>query len=175
MYMLQCFFPAWPAFWRQAALFVVCAAALGVLALILGELLPRRWFRHDNPFFRSRPWEDGGRLYDRLFRVKKWKDKLPDNSRIFPWVYKKKVLDFHDPAQSLRLLQETCVAEAVHWALIALSPLFFWVLEPTYALVWGLIYVALGNLPFIVIQRYNRPRLARIYERQLKYQAGGAR
>ena len=36
--------------------------------------------------------------------------------------------------------------------------------------VWGvmlyLVYAILGNLIFIIIQRYNRPRLVRLYERK---------
>ena len=35
---------------------------------------------------------------------------------------------------------------------------------------WGVLFYAayflLGNLPFILIQRYNRPRLVRIYEKK---------
>ena len=70
----------------------------------------------------------------------------------------------------LRLLQETCVAETVHWALIALSPLFLVLMEPVYNVIACLLYICPGNLPFIAIQRYNRPRLAAIYERQLRWQ-----
>ena len=168
------FIPAsWPHFWQETVLFLLFVIALGLLALVLGEALPRRWFRYDSPFFRSRPWEKNGQIYDTILHVKKWKDKAPDNSRIFPWLFKKKVMSFHDPALSLRLLQETCSAEAVHWALTALSPLLFAFLDPIYALVYGLLYDLIGNLPFIVIQRYNRPRLALIYQRQLRFQQGG--
>ena len=77
--------------------------------------------------------------------------------------------NFHDAAFSLRLLQETCVAETVHWLLILFSPAFVIFMKRGYGAVFCLLYI-LGNLPFIVIQRYNRPRLAAIYARQLRLQ-----
>ena len=46
--------------------------------------------------------------------------------------------------------------------------------RPRHALIWPgaggiivtVIYILLGNLPFIIIQRYNRPRLQRLYAMQ---------
>ena len=164
-------FPAgWPSPACQAAQFVILAAILGVLALVVGESLPRRWFHYDSAFFRSHAWEKDGAIYEEKLKIRKWKDHMPDNSKIFPFLFRKKVVNFHDPDYSKRLLQETCVAEAVHWALIALSPLFLVLMEPFYNVVAFLLYICPGNLPFIAIQRYNRPRLAAIYERQLRWQ-----
>ena len=58
--------------------------------------------------------------------------------------------------------QETCVAEAVHTAssLLGLLCLRLW---PGWGgvIVWA-VWFLLGNLPFILIQRYNRPRLLRL-------------
>lgn len=28
------------------------------------------------------------------------------------------------------------------------------------------VYILLGNVPFVIIQRYNRPRLQRLYDRR---------
>lgn len=65
-------------------------------------------------------------------------------------------------AQAAVLVQETCVAEAVHTAssLLGLLCLRLW---PGWGgvLVWA-VWFLLGNLPFILIQRYNRPRLLRL-------------
>ena len=95
-------------------------ALIGILAHVLGEALPRKWF-----------------LWDR-----------------FPY---------------RTFLQETCVAEFVHWCLLLLSfPLYSYVPTPFGAAVT--ILYALSNLPFIFIQRYNRPRLLRLLNRRLNPQ-----
>ena len=57
-----------------------------------------------------------------------------------------------------RLVQETCVAECVHWVLLGLSPVFVFTMAQPYAAIAATLY-ALSHVPFIVIQRFNRPRL----------------
>ncbi len=69
-----------------------------------------------------------------------------------------------ESADVMRVARETCVAEVVHWALLLLAviPCFFCktALEYIVAIIYGL-----SNLPFIIIQRYNRPKLVAISER----------
>ena len=55
-------------------------------------------------------------------------------------------------------MQETCVAECVHWVLLFLSPVFLVTMARPYSVVAAVLY-ALSHIPFIMIQRYNRPRL----------------
>ena len=64
--------------------------------------------------------------------------------------------------QAAALVQETCRAEVVHGAscLLGLACLWLWPGWGGVAVV--LVWVLLANLPFILIQRYNRPRLARL-------------
>ena len=126
-------------FWRCA----LYLAALGVAAHPLGQALPRKWFCAEKAPWRSAPWEKGGRIYLKL-GIRKWKDHLPDMSRLMPDMVRKDLGS--DPAV---LVQETCVAECVHWALTLLS----------------VVYNVLGNVSFIVIQRYNRPRLQKLAEK----------
>ncbi len=71
-----------------------------------------------------------------------------------------------DPAV---LVQETCVAECVHWALTLLSAgIFFFLWRSGWAALLWLVYNVLGNVSFIVIQRYNRPRLQKLAEKKNK-------
>ncbi len=59
------------------------------------------------------------------------------------------------------LIQESCVAELIHALLIPLGLGCIAIWESggiAVFLLW-----ALGNLPFILIQRYNRPGLRRLY------------
>ena len=64
------------------------------------------------------------------------------------------------------LIAETCVAECVHWALIVLSLGLFLFWRGGWAFAFWLVYNILGNVPFIIIQRYNRPRLVMLEERR---------
>lgn len=144
-------------FWR-AALYL---AALGILAHPLGQALPRSHFDPQRFPWRCRPWEKNGRIYERL-GIRRWKNKLPDMSRLLPDMVKKRL----GQADTLRLIQETCTAECVHWWLLLLSAgiLLLWRSPWCWAL-W-LLYNLLGNLPYIIIQRYNRPRLLRLAEKE---------
>ena len=145
-------------FWRC----VVYAVVLALAAHPLGQALPRRRFDGERFPYRCYKWEKQGRIYTRI-GVERWKTLVPDMSRLLPDMVKKQV----DPtavtaAQAAVLVQETCVAEAVHTAssLLGLLCLRLW---PGWggAIVWA-VWFLLGNLPFILIQRYNRPRLLRL-------------
>ena len=146
-------------FWRCA----LYLAVLGVAAHPLGQALPRKWFCAEKAPWRSAPWEKGGRIYLKL-GIRKWKDHLPDMSRLMPDMVKKKLA----AADPMSLVQETCVAECVHCWLVVLSVgmLFLWKSVWSWAL-W-LVYNLLGNVSFILIQRYNRPRLLRLAEKENK-------
>ena len=140
---------------------VIWLLALALLAHPLGQALPRR-FHPERPPFRPWKWEKNGRIYSRL-GIEKWKKLVPDMSRLLPDMVKKQVTPTAvTAAQTAVLVQETCVAEAVHTAssLLGLVCLGLW---PGWGgvLVW-LVWFLLGNLPFILIQRYNRPRLLRL-------------
>ena len=129
-------------------------AATGIFGFLLGRLLPKRWFSAERFPFRSQPWEE--KLY-RLLRVKQWQNKLPDMSRIFPKLM---------PAK--RLTPQTCVAELIH-ALLSVSGLgFLWLWPGGWGIALTVVYILLGNVSFIIIQRYNRPRLVKLLEMQQK-------
>ena len=64
------------------------------------------------------------------------------------------------------LIAETCVAECVHFWLIILSLGIFVFWRGGWAAVFWLVYNILGNVPFMIIQRYNRPRLVLLEQRR---------
>ena len=94
--------------------------------------------------------------------MQRWKDKLTDMSRFLPWLTQKQVSASISAAQAERLVQETCVAELVHDILSILTFGCVWI-WPGWGLWLSIAYVLIGHLPYIVIQRYNRPRLARMH------------
>lgn len=141
--------------------FVIPVGVIGILAHVIGEALPRRWFDASRFPYRAYAFERNGRFYEAL-GIRKWKNVLPDKSRIAPGTYRKAIrgsVQQHSAAHMERLLQETCVAECVHWALLVISPILLFTMESPAAYVMTPLY-GLSNLPYIMIQRYNRPRLA---------------
>lgn len=122
-------------------------------------------FDHHNIIARPKTWERGGRFYENLFAIKRWKDKLPDAARLFHGGFAKGKLRAASPEYLERFLRETWRGEAVHWLALSAVPLFaIW--NPW----WGVLVnagVALTvNLPCILALRYNRTRLQRLLARQ---------
>ncbi len=131
---------------------------MGLASTVIGMCLPRKSFNHKAFPYRSYAWENGGRIYERL-GVKKWKTKVPDVSRIIKKMTSKTVSGHPDKEQMERLVAETCVAETVHTALMVFGWGCVFVWQGVGGVSVSVLY-ALGNVPFIIIQRYNRPRFA---------------
>lgn len=121
-------------------------------------------FHFDSFFFKTHRWENKGLIYERLFLVQKWKKHLPDGGGAFKNGYRKKHLsDFSKPSFE-KFLAESCRAEFSHW--LAIIPFFvFGFFCPPIVILYMFIYAVLINLPCIIVQRYNRPRIAKLCER----------
>ena len=139
-------------------------AISGVLGFLLGRVLPKKWFRPEGFLFRCRQFERGGKLYEKL-HIRRWQNHLPDMSRILPGVMPPKNLSGDYAARLPLMLQETCVAEFIHLFLCVtgLHSLRLW--QGIGGVVVYLIFVIVFNLPYIIIQRYNRPRLMTLYKK----------
>ena len=126
--------------------------------------LPERMLSPERILFREREWEQGGRIYKRLFRVERWKQLLPDGAAITKGGYRKKRLTDFSRENLDRFLLESCRAELTH--LLAILP--FWVfgfIGPPRMIVYMLLYALAVNLPCIIVQRYNRPRVRSLRDR----------
>ena len=151
--------------WLSFCVSVACIVGVGFLANFIGEAFPRSIFRADRFPFRTCRWEKDGKIYEKV-GVHHWKDHVPDMSRL----RKKKMVPKHlgmcptaDGVHTLAL--ETCRAEAVHavLCLFSIGLIFLWDNRPLGVGV-TVIYI-LCNLPFIIIQRYNRPALLALEQR----------
>lgn len=146
--------------------FLKCAcylALIGVLAFLAGRIVPKRWFHAELFPYRPLPFEDEGRFYNR-FKIRAWQNKVPDMSKIFPGLLPPKSLSGNFKERLPLMLQETCVAELTH-ALLCLAGLYCIALWPgAGGAVIAVLNVFLFNMPFILIQRYNRPRLMKLYQ-----------
>ena len=158
---------------EQALRFALTVALVGIAAHFLGEALPRRWFDASRFPYRAFAFERNGRFYEAL-GIRRWKGLLPDKSRFAPGAYKKSIRAGQQTSAHMeRLLQETCVAELIHWLLLLLCPVLLLTMEGAAAVVMTVLY-GLSNIPFIMIQRYNRPRLAEFHARILGAPAAAA-
>jgi glycosyl-4,4'-diaponeurosporenoate acyltransferase len=114
--------------------------------------------------YKQREWEKDGKIYVRIFRLKKWKKRLPDGAALFKKGFQKKHLKGFDDAYIDDFIRETCRAELAHWTMVLLSPVFF-IWNIWWVGIVMIVYAILVNLPCIIIQRYNRIRLKRVYSR----------
>lgn len=145
---------------------ILYVAGIGIASHYLGNALPRAWFAPERFPYKPWKWEKDGQIY-KAIGIQTWKDKVPDMSKLCPDMVRKEVAGRPTAESTWRLIQESCVAEFVHFALMIAS-LFVLRIWPG---PWGWVAYALcilGNFPFMLIQRYNRPRLVRLYKKLAK-------
>lgn len=147
--------------------FLKCLIFLAVLSttlFLLGRVLPKKWFHGERCPFRPFRFEKEGRIYHAL-GIRKWKDGFPDMSVLLPFLMPSKKLPKKLTAAHIELMiQETCVAEWAHGllCLLGFGCVFLW--NTVGGWILAVLY-ALGNIPYIIIQRYNRPKLTRLLRR----------
>ncbi len=140
-------------------------AVMGVVCLFTGRLLPGKLLNPENWYFRCYAFERGGKIYEKL-GIKKWQSHVPDMSRVVPWLMPPKNLKGEFKDRIPTMVRETCNAELNHWitSLVGLGCLWIW--PGIGGVIVTLVDILVLNLPFILIQRYNRPRLMRLLKKQ---------
>lgn len=116
-------------------------------------------FNYNRKWFQEKKFEK--RLYE-VLRVKRWKDKMPT---FVPEMLDLKVHTWEEIAGAM------CQAEVVHSIIVILS---FVPISAT--LIWGAFWVffmtsvlaAVVESLFVIMQRYNRPRIIRMIEKEKK-------
>lgn len=156
-----------PDIWTILLCFIIWPM-LQFAAALLCLNLPDSVLSSDSFLFRSRSYENGGLIYDKMFRVSQWKHLVPDGNIVSKQKrFKKKHLQNFSGENISRFLLESARAELSHW--LAILP--FWLFGffvPSGVLWYMLIYALAINLPCIIIQRYNRPRLQRLLDRMMR-------
>lgn len=148
--------------WTGPVRCVFYMAAWGLACFPLGRGFKALRLNWDRAPFAEWPWEQSGRFYERL-GIRRWKDLVPDVSRMFPGIVPKKAFSVRPGAALLRdMLSETCVAELTHAVLCVAGLAMPWLWAGIGGVAVTLVYIGLGNLPFMMIQRYNRPRFRRM-------------
>lgn len=123
----------------------------------LSTALPSHRFKLNSPLFRTRRWEQGGKRYQTLFKVRAWKDRLPDGAKWFSGFAKGR-LQSQDPSYLNQFAIETCRGESSHWwQMMAIACFVIWNPFPANLIIVS--YAILSNLPCIIVQRHTRGRL----------------
>lgn len=126
--------------------------------------LPDRLFKNDSFITRLRRFESQ-LWFQKYLKVHIVKKYLPEKGKLFGTGISKKNLPQDQLGGLNKFLIETRRAEYVHWVVI-----FAWVFTLWFNPVWAVWVVAillvLGNLPCILVQRYNRLRLLRVLNRK---------
>lgn len=148
--------------WIAVILCFIVWPVLQIGASIICLKLPDRFYTPDLFFYRIHRFEKEGRLYERVFRVSRWKHLLPDGGLIWnkKAFSKKKLASFS--VESLdRFLIESARAELTHW--LAILPFWIFGFFTPMPVIWAmLIYALIVNMPCIIVQRYNRPRVQKL-------------
>jgi glycosyl-4,4'-diaponeurosporenoate acyltransferase len=125
---------------------------------------PVEVLRGDGLVLRLRRFERGGRCYERVLGIRRWKDHLPEAGTWFGGVSKRTLPD--RSAGGLARFHAECVrAEVTHW--LALVPLLAF---PLWSPWWVVAALAAGglafNVPCILVPRYNRARVDAAFARR---------
>ncbi len=141
---------------------LIYLAAMGIISFLLGRMLPYHWLDEAKFPFKIFAVERDGKIYEKI-GVRKWQNKIPDMSKIVPNLMPAKQLNGNVPGKLPVMIKETCVAELIH-VLLGIAGLYCLVLWKGMGGIWMTILYEIGNLPFIVVQRYNRPRMVKLLD-----------
>lgn len=134
-----------------------------IIITYLSNITPTGIYSRTNWLFRERKWEKNGEVYQQWVKVRHWKKFLPELGDFVKSVFpKKQIKDFSKDYLELYLM-ECCKSEMTHWCIILSSLLFSLWNELPDAIVIFVIAIIL-NMPYIIIQRYNRPRIIEAVE-----------
>ena len=126
------------------------------MRLVVGSFIPNT-FDHRKDWFQPKAFE--AELYRRL-QVKKWKNHIP--------TFDPRLFSMQDNTPTA-ILAHMCQAEVVHEVIIVCS-----FLPVLFSLIWSSFWVffitsvlaAEIDTSFVIMQRYNRPRVERLITRQ---------
>lgn len=121
------------------------------------------WLDNRKKLFQPRKWEKNGDIWQNVFRIRQWKKYLPDGSMFLKSSYDQTHLHGTRAENLKKFIIETKRAELTHWLMIPPAALFF-IWNPPWAGWLMVVYALIFNLPMIMTQRYNRPRLEKLYQ-----------
>jgi len=148
--------------WLTILSYIILWPLMQVSIAFLGNKVNDKHFNSNSWWLKTRDWEQDGDFYDKVFRIRKWKHLLPDGAKTHKSGFSKGHLKSYDPEYLNAFIVETGRAEIFHWLQI-LPFLVFGLWSPPFV-VWIMLgYALIVNMPCILAQRFNRPKLIKIY------------
>ena len=142
----------------------VCCMLAGTVGFFFGRFISKLPLKPGKGLFRCFAFEKNGTVYEKL-NIRRWQAKVPDMSKVFPRLMPPKNLS-GDYIQRLPIMiRETCVAEMTHIVVSILGVPCLWIWPGMGGITVTAIFIVLFNAPYILIQRYNRPRLIRLQKK----------
>ena len=111
--------------------------------------VPDRLLDHRAWLFPARAWEMQGTFYQRVFRVRSWKPRLPSGASLFPGTFSTRQLSSTRIGYLERWILESCRSELCHWVAMLPSALFLlW--NPPWVSVVTIVYaIAFNAIPIV--------------------------
>ncbi len=135
-----------------------------VCALFVRYCLPKKVF---NPFLKLYNVGKRERKFYEKIGIRKWKDRIPEAGQLFANFSKTEVADMTNNEYVKKFMSETIYAEIMHWLSMLFSFLIIFI-DLRLALTVGLPLI-IGNMILnimpVMVQRYNRPKLMVLYQR----------
>ncbi len=136
----------------------------GICALFVRAIKVKE-FNYNNTFFKEKKFER--KFYEKL-KIRAWKDKIPELGKTLKFFDKTKVQEKASSDYLMGFINETCIAELMHTLSLFCAFLLLIFLPKQYF--WGISFpVCIINfflqIPPIIVQRYNRPKLLLAYKR----------
>jgi len=144
--------------WLMVTLLIIGWPLIQVPISMIFNYIPDRKFDPESWWYRSYKWEKDGKIYDEILNIKGWKKHLPDGAKMFRKGFPKGTIISNEEEYLQSFIAETCRSEVSH--LLQIIP--FWVFglfAPPIVIAVMFVYAIILNLPCIIAQRYNRPRL----------------
>ncbi len=148
-------------------LIIISYIGLNALVSLLTRIIPQDKINIHSWCFKT--FKKERKIYE-LLGVKKFKDKIPDMGGVLTG-FSKSELTSSDPRYLERFIKETILGELSHLLGILCCVVIFIVFnEHTLNFALPLFFLnTYFNLMPLIVQRYNRPKLCKIYERQVAH------
>lgn len=138
---------------------LLLGAAWHYVIFFLCVSIKTSFFDPSKKMYQPHKWERGGRFYSDVLKINRWKDMLPQH--IGKDGFSKDHLDDVSVEYLDEFIMETCRGEWNHTMNCLFSVVLF-IMNDFWMALLLTGCLLLGNLPFALIQRYNRFRLQKL-------------
>lgn len=148
---------------------IILAGVWHVVTFLSCQKLPDSIFDASKNRYMAKQWEHGGRWYRDNLKIQCWKDRVPQY--IGKGGFSKKHFT-NDTIEYLdQFIMETCRGEWMHLK-NCLCVVVTIIIDPLLVGMLFSLFILIGNLPFAIIQRYNRFRLQMLRKRRIHELSG---